>query len=168
LRIIYQDVDLPLGNFTLSCAFFINSEADYAVPEPETLDPNVSPNQQARIDIMDPNAPVDDVGAGVLQNILFTRPGDPGDPVNPMRGYVRFSAALAGGRTIRVRFAEVDNQFFFNFGLDGCVLGTERVPAPVLDAKALAAVMVALLGLGTVSVSRRRRRAQRSSSPAPM
>ena len=158
LRIIYQDVTLPPGTFSLSCQIYIASEADYAVPDPETLDPGVIPNQHARIDIMDPSAPIDDVGAGVLKNILFTMPGDPGDPVNPMMGYSRVSAAFAGGRTIRLRFAEVDNQFFFNFGVDGCVLATAGVGAPTLSANALRATAVALLAIGAIALQRRRRR----------
>lgn len=160
LRIIYQDVTLPPGNFSLSCQSFINSEANYAVPDPETLDPNVSPNQHARIDIMDPNAPIDDVGAGVLLNILLTKPGDPGDLMNPMTGYRAISSAFAGGRTVRVRFAEVDNQLYFNFGIDSCLLSAANVgAAPALGTNALAAAIVGLLGLGVLGLMRRRRRA---------
>lgn len=88
-----------------------------------TLDPAISPNQHARVDIMDPLAPVDATGAGqVLQNILLTLPGDPGDSNNPTAAYATISAFVPGGRTIRLRFAEVDNQFFFNFGVDDCSL----------------------------------------------
>jgi hypothetical protein len=160
LRIIYQDVTLPPGNFSLSCQYFINSEADYAGPDPETLDPNVSPNQHARIDIMDPSAPIDDVGAGVLLNLLLTEPGDPGDTMNPMTGYTAVSAAFGGGRTIRLRFAEVDNQFFFNFGIDNCVLSASNVgAAPALGTNALAAAIVGLLGTGVLGLMRRQRRA---------
>ena len=35
------------------------------------------PNEQARIDIMDPAAEAFDVGAGVLSNLFQTNPGDP-------------------------------------------------------------------------------------------
>ena len=89
LRVIYQDIVLPPGPWTLTCDYFIQSQAEYAVPDPETLDADFDEaNQHARIDIMDPSAPVDDVGAGVLKNILLTRPGDPGDPNNPMLGHL--------------------------------------------------------------------------------
>lgn len=86
------------------------------------LDPLLEPNEQARIDIIDPTAPVDTTGTGVWQNVLNTPPGSPGDPDNPMAAYATVSAFVPGGRTVRLRFAEVDNQSFFNFGIDDCSL----------------------------------------------
>ncbi len=160
LHIIYQDVALPPGTATVTCDYYVASDATFAVPDPETLDPNVTPNQHVRIDIMDPSAPVDDVGAGVLQNILLTRPGDPGDPNNPMPGYTTLTATIEGGRTIRLRFAEVDNQFFFRFGVDNCSVSSLGAAAvPVLGVPGLLVMVVLLMATAWIALQRRRLRA---------
>jgi hypothetical protein len=151
LRIIYQDVAIPAGGATLSCDVFINSETtDYVVPNPETLSPFGSSNEHARIDVMNPAAPVDDVGSGVLQNIFFTNPGDAGTLSNPMSAYAKVSAVIPfGGRTVRIRFAEVDNQLYLNMGVDNCSLvGRTSAPAMSIAGLLVLTVMLVLVGCG--------------------
>jgi hypothetical protein len=114
-HIIYQDVRLPshgpvMLSFDLSLQNFAG-EFD----TPGTLSPDEFPNQQFRMDVMDPNAPVDDVGSGVLLPVYRTEPGDP-----PSSGYRTVIAPLRpfAGQVVRLRFAEVDNISYFLVGID--------------------------------------------------
>lgn len=116
-HIMYQDIVLPAQLCTpaqLSFSLFLGNRAGAFVTNP-TLNPFAGANQQFRMDVMDPSAPLDDVGAGVLQNIYQTQPGN-----LLIDGYKPVSATLSagGGATIRLRFVEVDNQFFFQAGVD--------------------------------------------------
>lgn len=114
-HILYQDIIVP-PSATLSFDLYVQNQAGiWYVPVPDSLDYNVFPNQHVRVDIMDPNAPVDDVGAGVLRNLFLTDPSDP-----TTFGYIRVTTDLYefAGLTVRLRFAEVDNQFYQNMGVD--------------------------------------------------
>ena len=124
-HLLYQDFTVPNAGGRLSCLAFVRSDAEFTVPQPETLDPSgIVSNQHVRVDIMDPTAPADDVGAGVWQNLFLTRPGDPGSPVNPMLGYTTIATSLDAfaGRRVRLRFAEVDTLNYLNFGVDNCAV----------------------------------------------
>jgi hypothetical protein len=118
-HILYQDVVVPRGRPILSFDLYLGNQAGEYF-SPETLSPDEFPNQQFRVDIMDPSAPVDDVGSGVLRNVYRTQPGDPA-----FAPYQTIQASLKefAGRTVRLRFAEVDNQFFFEVGIDRVVVG---------------------------------------------
>ena len=78
---------------------------------PSTLDYSLfgkTPNQQFRADIMSTTADLQSVSDGVLANIYQTQPDDPA-----VSGYntVTFDLGAFAGQTVRLRFAEVDNQF---------------------------------------------------------
>jgi hypothetical protein len=75
-HILYQDVTLePSSTHTLSFfLYYLNQAADFATPA--TQDYTVAPNQQYRVDVMDPSAPVDSVApADVLANLFQTKVG---------------------------------------------------------------------------------------------
>ncbi|MFQ5846380.1 MAG: hypothetical protein ACE5IQ_01760 [Candidatus Methylomirabilales bacterium] len=121
-HILFQDVALPPASTVLTFALFVGNRASaWVVPSPETLDFTGGPNQHVRIDLMDPAAPEDDVGAGVLQNIFLPQPGDP-----LVSGYQTMMVDLStfAGRTVRLRFAEVDNQNFLHMGVDNIQICT--------------------------------------------
>ncbi len=126
-HILYQDVVIPAASaVSLSLVLWYNNSA-VGFSNPPSLDYLVTPNQQFRIDVMNPLAPVDDVGAGVLANLFLTGAASP-----PSLGYTVLNANLTpfSGQTIRLRFAEVDNQLFFNAGVDAVSLQAEPlVPA---------------------------------------
>ncbi len=130
MHILYQDVVIPDGaSGNLKLVFWLeNYFTSYA--DPGTLDHNVIPNQQARIDIMDPAAPVDDVGTGVLLNLFKTNVGDT-TSVPPTMLDVPIDAFA--NTTIRLRFVEVDNRFFFHVGVDAVSM-LVTVPVPVSEA----------------------------------
>src|ERR1700693_592373 len=156
-HILYQNIAVPATGGTLTFDIFIQSFAAFANPSPETLDFNVFPNQHTRVDIMTTASAVDDVGAGVLQNVFMTKPGDP-----LTSGYNKITVPLApfAGQTVRLRFAEVDNQLFFNVGIDNvqlsagtCTLfGTDGSGGHLLrvDPATGVGTVVGAMGAGTV------------------
>jgi hypothetical protein len=123
-HILYQDVTIPaLATATLNLVLWYNNSS-VVFETPPTLDFNAGPNQQFRIDIMNPAAPLDDVGAGVLQSVFAT------SAVSPLTlGYTLITANLNAfaGQTIRLRFAEVDNQLWFNVGVDAISIQAEEL-----------------------------------------
>lgn len=74
------------------------------------------PNQQIRVDVVKPNAPIRSVKPKhVLKRVFRTEEGDPqGLP------YTRFKANLTkfAGKKVRLRFAVVVNQWVVGLGLD--------------------------------------------------
>ncbi len=114
---IYQDVSVPAtGPVWLALRLFVlNQTDDFAAPA--SLDFNVVPNQQVRVDVMNPAAGLWDVGAGVLTNAFVTQPGG-----TAASSYIPVSINLQpfAGQTVRVRVSEVDN-------LHGLVVGVDQV-----------------------------------------
>ena len=126
-HLLYQDVALEAGfrhelRFVL---YYANQVGSFAAPD--TLDFNASPNQQYRVDILDPAAPVTSVAASdVLATVFRTEVGDPAT-LAPMT--IIFDLTPYAGRTVRLRFAEVDNQGFFQAGVDDVrIASTARTP----------------------------------------
>lgn len=148
-HVLYQDFVVPvgIGGGTASFALFVNSGASFR--SPASLDwaatnpvGGLNLNQQARVDILTATANPFSVAAGdVLLNLFQTNPGDP-----LVSGYNNFSTDISSllsarqGQTLRLRFAEVDNVFFFNLGVDRVAIEPfASVPEPTT---------LALLGLG--------------------
>ncbi len=118
LHVLYQDVALePYFTHTLSLTAYYNSFAPIAVPTPDSLDASVEQgNQQYRIDVMKPTAPITSVSPeDILATLLATKAGDP-EALTP----TALTANLTpfAGQTVRLRFAEVDNEFYFDAGAD--------------------------------------------------
>lgn len=137
--ILYQDVAVPSrGTPWLSFDLFLLNlafEEDGGVWfSPNTLSPNGESNQQFRMDIMDPSASIDDVGAGVLRMVFRTEPGDPN-----LSHYRTIQASLAefSGRTVRLRFAVVNTREVLEAGIDRVSVGHKlplfRAPRPRPD-----------------------------------
>jgi hypothetical protein len=127
-HVLYQDVTLPAGASTLSFDIAVFNRAGSFI-SPASLDENAGPNQQARVDIMNPSAPLRDVGAGVRRNVFQTHPGDP-----LLEPYRHITADLSdfAGQTIRIRFAEADNQLFIQTGVDNVqIVSSDATPPTV-------------------------------------
>jgi hypothetical protein len=124
-HVLYQDVALEAGfAHTLSFTLYYENRAG-AFATPMTLDFNVFPNQQYRVDILRPSAPVDSVAAGdVLANVFRT---DVGDPASLAPTTISFDLSPFAGTTVRIRFAEVDNQGFFQASTDAVAIASERL-----------------------------------------
>jgi hypothetical protein len=119
-HLLYQDIALEPGYIhTLSFTYYLNNRAS-AFFSPATLSPFSGPNQQYRIDVLNPAAPADSVApADVLLPIFATKPGDPLAlaPTATTADLTPFA-----GTTVRLRFAEVDNELFFQAGVDAVTL----------------------------------------------
>jgi D-alanyl-D-alanine carboxypeptidase len=112
--ILYRDLRLE-GRFTLQVTVFYAGTAPLSSPQslahavPEA-------NQQFRIDLLGPSAPIDSVAKGdVLVNVFRTSPGDPArrQPTD-----VRVDVSAWAGQTVRLRLAGTDNQGPLRTGVD--------------------------------------------------
>ncbi len=149
-HVLYQDFVVPalVPGATLKFSIFVNNGAT-AFSVPNSLDFSTPAlNQQARVDILRGGTdPFSLAPADVLFNAFQTALNSP-----LVTGYNDFTidvgALLAAnaGQTLRLRFAEVDNVNFFNFGVDAVSLTI--IPAPSA---------LALAGIVVLGASRRRR-----------
>lgn len=146
-HVLYQDFVVPSSSFAsaqLSFLLFVGNRANaFFTPNPPSLDFSTPAlNQQARVDILRGGTdPFSVLASDVLMNVYQTNPGDP-----LISGYNSINADLAAlltanaGNTLRLRFAETDNVFTFQMGVDNVSLIT-AVPEPS---------SLVLLGLGAV------------------
>jgi hypothetical protein len=142
-------VPWPALSATLSFDMFVNDWNTGPLINPAGLDYTAPLNQHARVDILTAVAGAFDTGAGVLANYYLGVDGGP-DP-HAFTHYVFDITGIVGaGGTFQLRFAEVDNQFFFNQGVDNVSILAEPVPAP-------GAILLGSIGVGVVSWLRRRR-----------
>ena len=76
--VMYQDVAIPAGKAILSFTYYYRNYNGIDIPNPDTLDDTVIPNQQFRFDIMNPSADPFSVAPGdVVLNLVQLAPGDP-------------------------------------------------------------------------------------------
>jgi len=114
VQILYQDITLN-GRYELNFMLYSMNWAG-AYYSPLSLDYTGGPNQQFRVDIMNPAAALLSVNpADVYLNIFQTNPGDP-----MLFPWAPYSADLGpwAGQTVRLRFAEVDNSLWYNGAVD--------------------------------------------------
>ena len=120
--ILYQDVKLPdHGKLNLKFWAGYNNEANrFATPNSLSTGPTMGPpdkkNQQFRVDVMKPSAPLRSLkDADVLKRVFRTERDDP-----LQRDWFKVSAGVTklAGKKVRLRFAEVDNLFYFTVGVD--------------------------------------------------
>jgi CubicO group peptidase (beta-lactamase class C family) len=113
-RILYRDVGLD-GRFALHLTVFYIGKAPFSTPETLAHE-SPEPNQQFRIDLINPTAPIDSVAEGdVLVNVFRTTPADP-ISLEPTAVSVDLSAWA--GETVRLRLAQTDNQGPLRAGVD--------------------------------------------------
>lgn len=142
-HIIYQDFTVPgpVGSAVLSFSLFVGNQAgtSYA-PSPATLNFGVAAfSQQARVDILLSSSDTFSVSSSdVLLNVFQTGSGSSTAP----SAYANYSFQIASllnanaNRTLRLRFAEVDNVAPFQLGVDNVSLETSAVPEPASFATA--------------------------------
>lgn len=129
LNVLYQDVALGTGaDEVLRLYVYYASDEPLATPPSGTLSPGESPNQQYRIDVIDPAADIDSVDpADILAPVFATQTGDP-QSMEPK--LLSVDLTEFGGETVRLRMAEVDNQGYFNAAVDAVTIGPPPPPAP--------------------------------------
>ena len=112
-RILYRDVTLD-GRYTLHATVFYVNDGPFT--SPDTLEYEGTQNQQYRIDIVAPSAPVDSLAAThVLANVFRTKLGD-ADRRDPFP--VTLDLSKFAGQTVRLRLAGVDNGGPLRAGVD--------------------------------------------------
>jgi len=140
-HVLYQDFVASPSAATLSFALFIGNRASQFAT-PASLDFSTPAlNQQARVDILKNTADPFSVAAGdVLLNIYQTKIGDPLiSGYNTIATEITAFLAAHAGETLRLRFAETDNLFPFQLGVDNVRI--DPIPEPsstLLFATALA------------------------------
>jgi CubicO group peptidase (beta-lactamase class C family) len=113
-RILYRDLRLE-GRFTLQATMFYVGAGPFSSPAILAHD-TPEANQQFRIDLVGPSAPIDSAAKGdVLANIFHTSPGD---PARRQPTEVRMDMSAWAGQTARLRLATTDNQGPLRAGVD--------------------------------------------------
>jgi hypothetical protein len=128
VQILYQDITLD-GNYELNMTLYShNWGTGFYSPQSLCWDCDF-PNQQYRVDIMLPGADLLSVDpADILYTIYQSMPGDPSEmPSTP------FGVDLSpwAGQTVRLRFAEADNQGFYNASVDDIKLTQLTIDADI-------------------------------------
>lgn len=119
-HVLYQDVAVPAQGARLVCDVSVLNDAGFYADN-GTLDWGTTSNQTARLDVMNPSAPIDDLGTGVLANVFRLQPGD----ANAISYHpVPIDLTPWAGQNVRLRFAEVDNEGILNVGVDNCRTST--------------------------------------------
>jgi hypothetical protein len=129
--ILYQDVALePHYSHSLVMTLYYQSFAPIFVPTPNTLTVEDEPgakNQQLRVDVIKPTAPIDTLNpADILATVFANKNGDPQFMVPTV-----FSADLSAlaGQTVRLRLANPFHDNIFNAGVDAVSIST-TAPTP--------------------------------------
>lgn len=151
---IIQSFTVPFNVTALSLSFDMFAASDVPMVD-GGLDPNGTPTQNARVDILSSGAGAFDTGAGVVFSVLapFTSSSF------SAAAYSSFTQDLFGiltaGETYQLRFAEADNQLFLSMGVDNVSLmaSVSEVPVP-----AAGLLMVGALG-GLAGLRRRKDKA---------
>ena len=113
-RILYRDAVLH-DSFILRLTVFYVGTASFASPQTLAFDgPDL--NQQFRIDLVDPAAPIDSVAEGDVRLNIFTT--SPGDPVRLEPIDLAVDVSALAGETVRLRLAGTDNGGPLRVGID--------------------------------------------------
>lgn len=145
-----QSFTVPLGasSVILSFDMFMNDLSGVGpLVNLIGLDHTAGPSQHARVDIMSilagalSTAPID------ITAILVPPSVDPGAIPNPYTAYAfDITGSVTPGGTYKIRFAETDNQLFFNQGVDNVSVRATVIPEP----GTLALIALGLIGMGAV------------------
>jgi D-alanyl-D-alanine carboxypeptidase len=113
-RILYRDLRLE-GRFSLQVSVFYAGMGPFSSPATLAYD-TPEANQQFRIDLLRPSAPIDSVARDdVLANVFHTSPGD---PARRQPTEVRMDVSAWAGQTVRLRLATTDNRGPLRVGVD--------------------------------------------------
>jgi hypothetical protein len=113
-NVLFQTFRVPKSGQLSMTLWYVNWAGVFFTPR--MLVPGPAPDQQLRIDLTLPNAGLYSLRpSDIVANVFRTVPGDP-VAVSPHT--ITFNLAPLAGRLVRLRIAEVDNEFFFTAGVD--------------------------------------------------
>jgi hypothetical protein len=136
---------------TISFQMFANNQA--AGTFNNGRDYTTSPNQNAEVDLLVGGADAFTNAAADIVSTLYGPGADAAANPNPWSSFSSTLALAAG--TYQIRFAETDNQLFFQLGVDNVSVTASTVPEPD-------SMLLMLAGLGVVAtIARRKLRASR-------
>jgi hypothetical protein len=130
---LYQDVVLPpASSDQLSMYLFYKSAEPIAVPTPDTLvvseAETAQPNQQVRVDVLKPNAPIESVSPNdILATVYASRAGDPAELPPTVIGA---DLSAFAGQTVRLRIADAVQDGAMVAGVDGVSVTSLPLPQP--------------------------------------
>jgi len=123
---LYQDVTLPPQGAAIGLSMFAYYTAYADIVSPDDL--SAFPNEQYRIDVMKPSAPIDSVASGdILATVFRTVAGDPLS-LGPTKKTADLSAFA--GQTVRLRLANVVTEDEMNAGADAVLISTLTLGKP--------------------------------------
>jgi hypothetical protein len=120
-RIMYRDVTLD-GRYRVHLTVFYVDTAGFVATDPSIQ--TIGDDQQYRIDLVLPSAPVTSLAKGHLLATIFQ--GKPGDPLSRSPTPVTFDLTPWAGQTVRLRLTSADNQGPLRAGVDD--IKFERIP----------------------------------------
>ncbi len=137
----------------LTFQMFASNQSGTTIIDPIGLDHTGPANQHARVDIL--SAGADPFSTSVADVIASLYLGDDGAGLNPYIDYSfdLLALGLSGGTGYQVRFGQVDNQLFFQQGVDNVSIDAQvaAVPEPATWA-------FMIFGFGAVGGAMRRQR----------
>lgn len=149
------------SSVVLSFDMFVdNYNFDGSVDTPNSLDYTVSPNQQARVDILSAGADVFNTGAGDLAN-YYNKGADAvtNQGIGNSHPYTHYTfditSVVGSGGHYQLRFAEANNQDNLYQGIDNVSIQETASAAP--EPSSLAAWAFAGLGLAGLVLKYRKR-----------
>lgn len=145
---------VPGSNVLLTFDMFANDQSSSGpIVNPAGLTYATGANQHARVDLLNGVATPFDTGAGVLANYFLGV--DAGPNPHPFTHYSFDITSIVGaGGTFQLRFAEVDNQFYFQNGVDNVSIEATAIAVPEPLSLVTFGFGITILAFGRVRVRR--------------
>ncbi len=142
-HVLLQSFTVPVGTTSLALSYQMFANDYDGGPYDNGLDYTVTPTENARVDILTAGAGAFSIAPSDIVTNMFVGADPLGDNPNQYTSYSYNLTGLLPGSTYQLRFAEADNQSYFNMGVDNVSL-LATVPEPAT----LTLLGSALLGLG--------------------
>ncbi len=136
---LYQDLALPAATTERpSLYLYYKTKQPIAVPTPERLvvtETKNPPNQQVRVDVLKPSAPIESVSPNdILATVFASKNGDPNEIVPTL---LTADLSAFAGQTVRLRIADAAQQGQMIVGVDGVSVASDPLPQPTVPSTAL-------------------------------